>query len=70
MTIFIKHIQGSKTDQIESFDAEQIRIGRQPDNDLRFDPQKDASVSGYHAEIYLDGGNYIIKDLQSETALS
>ena len=42
-----------------------IRIGRQRDNDLSFDPKIDISVSGYHAEIYRDGERYFIKDLQS-----
>jgi type VI secretion system protein ImpL len=65
MPIFLKHIEGSKADQIEPFDKEQVRIGRHSDNDVKFDPQKDVSVSGYHAEIYRDGENYFIKDLQS-----
>ena len=65
MAIFIKHIEGSKTGQLESFDQDQIRIGRQSDNEINFDPQKDASVSGYHAEIYRDGEAFFIKDLQS-----
>ncbi len=65
MPIFLNHIEGGKTGQVESFDQEQIRIGRQADNDLRFDPQRDASVSGYHAEIYRDGETFFVKDLQS-----
>jgi len=65
MSVFIKHIQGSKVDQLESFETDTIRIGRQSDNDLRFDPQQDPSVSGYQAEIYRDGEKYFLKDLQS-----
>jgi type VI secretion system protein ImpL len=65
MPIFLKHIDGGKTGLIETFDEGHIRIGRQPDNDLKFDPQIDASVSGYHAEIYRDGESFFIKDLQS-----
>src|SRR5256885_4684913 len=65
MPIFLKHIEGSKADQLEPFDKDQVRIGRQSDNDVKFDPQKDVSVSGYHAEIYRDGESYFIKDLQS-----
>jgi type VI secretion system protein ImpL len=65
MSVFIKHIQGSKLDQLESFEKDTIRIGRQSDNELRFDPQRDPSVSGYHAEIYRDGNSYFIKDVQS-----
>jgi type VI secretion system protein ImpL len=65
MPIFLKHIEGSRAGQLEAFDRDKIRIGRQPDNDLAFDPQKDVSVSGYHAEIYRDGETYFIRDLQS-----
>lgn len=65
MSVFLKHVEGSKIGEVESFDKDQIRIGRQPDNDLKFDPQKDASVSGYHAEIYQEGDEFFVKDLQS-----
>ena len=65
MPIFIKHVEGSKTGQIESFDQDRIRIGRQADNDVKFDPKVDASVSGYHAEIYQEDEVFFIKDLQS-----
>jgi hypothetical protein len=65
MPFFLKHVEGSKAGQLESFDRDKIRIGRQPDNELAFDPQQDASVSGYHAEVYQDGQAYFVKDLQS-----
>jgi hypothetical protein len=65
MPLFLNHIEGSKSGQLESFDSDQIRIGRQSDNDVKFDPQKDVSVSGYHAEIYRDGEAFFVKDLQS-----
>ena len=66
MPIFLKHIEGGKADQVESFDKDQVRLGRQSDNDVKFDPQKDIYVSGYHAEIYRDGQSFFIKDLQSK----
>jgi type VI secretion system protein ImpL len=65
MPIYLKFIEGSKTGELESFEQNQIRFGRQADNDVKFDPQKDVSVSGYHAEIYHDGENFFLKDLQS-----
>ena len=65
MAFFLKHVEGSKTGQVESFDRDIIRIGRQSDNDLTFDPQRDASVSGYHAEISREGESYFVRDLQS-----
>ena len=65
MAFFLKHVEGSKTGQVESFDRDIIRIGRQIDNDLAFDPRRDASVSGYHAEISREGESYFVRDLQS-----
>ncbi|HTF93964.1 MAG TPA: type VI secretion protein IcmF/TssM N-terminal domain-containing protein [Verrucomicrobiae bacterium] len=65
MPFQLRHIEGSKAGALDTFDQDRIRIGRQPDNDLTFDPQKDASVSGYHAEIYRDGDAVFLQDLQS-----
>jgi len=65
MPVFLKHVEGRKSEQLDSFDKDQIRIGRQDDNDLKFDPQKDAAVSRLAAEIYCDGEKYFLKDLQS-----
>ena len=65
MPILLKYIEGSKAGQVDSFDQDNVRIGRQSDNDVQFDPRQDASVSGYHAEIYRDGEAFFIKDLQS-----
>src|ERR1044071_6865991 len=69
MSIHLNHIEGSRSGQVDSFDQDRVRIGRQADNDLKFDPQKDISVSGYHAEIYRDGDAFFIKDLQSKNGL-
>ena len=65
MPFQLRHIEGSKAGALDTFDQDRIRIGRQPDNDLAFDPQKDASVSGYHAEIYREGDAVFLQDLQS-----
>jgi type VI secretion system protein ImpL len=63
--IYLQHIEGSKKGQAESFESDRIRIGRQPDNDLKFDPQAEREVSGHHAEIIRAGDRFAIKDLQS-----
>ncbi len=65
MTIYLQHIEGSKKGQTDSFGSQRIRIGRQPDNDLRFDPEKDREVSGRHAEITCQDDGVTIKDFQS-----
>jgi type VI secretion system protein ImpL len=63
--IYLKHVEGTKRGQVESFDLERIRIGRHPDNDLKFDPSVDREVSGHHAEILCQGERVSIRDLQS-----
>jgi type VI secretion system protein ImpL len=63
--IYLKHVEGSKRGQVESFDLERIRIGRHPDNDLKFDPDADREISGHHAEILCQGERVSIRDLQS-----
>jgi type VI secretion system protein ImpL len=68
--IYLKHIEGSKKGQVETFDLERVRIGRQPDNDLKFDADTDREVSGYHAEILCQGDAVSIKDLQSRNGTS
>ena len=65
MPILLRYTEGSKAGQVDSFDQDNVRIGRQSDNDVQFDPRQDVSVSGYHAEIYRDGEAFFIKDLQS-----
>src|SRR4026208_2231804 len=68
MPFQLRHIEGSKAGALDTFDQDRIRIGRQPDNDLPFDPQKDASVSGYHAEIYRDAMLFSSKTCRVATA--
>ncbi len=65
MAVYFKYTEGSKKGQVQSFDKDRIRIGRQSDNDLKFDPRKDLEISGHHAEIYREGDTFFIKDLHS-----
>jgi predicted component of type VI protein secretion system len=69
MPLFLNHIEGSKAGQLDAFDKDQIRIGRQRDNDLNFDPKTDVSVSAYHAEIHRDGDTYFLKNLQNRDSM-
>jgi type VI secretion system protein ImpL len=62
---YLKHIAGSKKGQIDSFDSDRIRIGRHPDNDLAFDPEKEREVSSHHAEICREGDTICVKDHNS-----
>ncbi|MFM8781772.1 MAG: FHA domain-containing protein, partial [Gemmatimonadota bacterium] len=42
-----------------------IRIGRHPENDLRFHVELDRDASSRHAEIRLEDGRYVLTDLGS-----
>jgi pSer/pThr/pTyr-binding forkhead associated (FHA) protein len=42
-----------------------IRIGRHPENDLRFHVELDRDASSRHAEIRLENGRYLLTDLGS-----
>ena len=57
--IIIRHISGSKAEQVEEFPADQFKVltlGRNPDQTIRFDPDKDDLVSRQHARITWETG--------------
>jgi hypothetical protein len=63
--IQIQHMSGSKAGLEQKFAPGTIRIGREQSNDVSFDPYRDILVSGRHAEITFDGGQWILRDLGS-----
>ncbi len=69
--IIIKHMSGSKADEVEKFPADLstvLTIGRGTDQVIRYDPDKDDLVSHKHAKISQgDGYNerFLITDLNS-----
>lgn len=48
-----------------TFDQDRVRLGRQPSNDVPFDPNVDLDASGNHCEIRRESGQYILVDLDS-----
>jgi hypothetical protein len=46
-------------------DRDSIRIGRNPDLDVTFDPYQERLVSSTHAEIINDGGTWLLRDKSS-----
>lgn len=57
--IIIRHLGGSKTNQIEQIplkDLHEITIGRDPTSTINFDPRRDDVVSRRHALIRIEGG--------------
>jgi type VI secretion system protein ImpL len=65
MAIYLEHVSGVDKDKVEVFETDRVRVGRNPDNDLRFDGDDARQVSRYHAEIYREGERHFVKDLQS-----
>jgi S1-C subfamily serine protease len=56
---------GARAGQRETFDQPLITIGRHPQNDLRFDVEKDADVSSRHAEVRVAGDTVTLRDIGS-----
>ena len=48
-----------------SFDQDRVRLGRQPSNEVAFDPNVDLDSSGNHCEIRRENGAYVLVDLES-----
>jgi S1-C subfamily serine protease len=65
MKIVFHHLEGSRKGKMDVFQTQRIRIGRDPTNDLLFDPYIDRDASGFHAEVFFDDSKAWIKDLGS-----
>ncbi len=51
MLIVVHHLQGSRAGATETFSSTPLTIGRDPSNQLAFDPERDLDVSSAHAVI-------------------
>jgi S1-C subfamily serine protease/pSer/pThr/pTyr-binding forkhead associated (FHA) protein len=69
--IVIRHLSGSKVNQIDQFDLgglEEITFGRDPSSNVQYDFQRDDEVSRRHAVIRVKNDNelyFLIADLNS-----
>lgn len=63
--LIVRHLSGSRAGQEQRFDRDVIALGRNPINDVAFDPEQDRTVSGKHAELALRSGAWILRDLNS-----
>jgi pSer/pThr/pTyr-binding forkhead associated (FHA) protein len=69
--IILRHLSGSKANQVEEFSLDQFKelsIGRDPSSSVRYDPQRDDLVSRQHAKIAPDASDptqFTITDLNS-----
>jgi V8-like Glu-specific endopeptidase len=46
-----------------------VKFGRAPDNEVSFDPEYDRDASAHHAEARLEGGAWMLVDLNSRNGL-
>ena len=68
----IKYKGGTKANQMETFDftLPELRIGRDPQSDIRFDPERELVVSRQHARIVRQpDGRITIEDNRSRNGL-
>ena len=65
VVVRLTHLSGSLQGTASMSPKAVIRIGRGAACDVRFDPQVDARVSAYHAEIRFSQGHYVIVDVGS-----
>ncbi len=65
MQIRIHHLSGSKKGEVQTFQSPSVSLGRKEGNDVIFDTKLDRTVSGKHAEVRFDGGQWIFADLSS-----
>ncbi|HEX6864899.1 MAG TPA: FHA domain-containing protein, partial [Thermoanaerobaculia bacterium] len=64
----IRHLSGSlsgKSQRIALQEGQVLRLGRAPENDIKFSDAADDAVSGMHAELSLQGGRLFIEDKRS-----
>jgi S1-C subfamily serine protease len=58
-------LSGSRAGQTDVFSQPNISVGRHPQSELKFDPDKDLDVSSRHASITLVGDLWVLRDLGS-----
>jgi hypothetical protein len=56
---------GAHAGRTLTFNQDRVGFGRQPSNDVPFDPNVDRDASGNHCEIVREHGQYVLVDLAS-----
>jgi hypothetical protein len=65
MKFTFKHLTGSKAGQEQVFEGSVVGVGRNPTNQIAFDPNVDDRVSGNHAQLVVAGDTVSVNDLGS-----
>jgi len=61
----LTHLTGSRAGSVQELTGHVLTIGRDPSNALAFDPVVDADVSGFHANLTVQGAQVLLSDLGS-----
>jgi len=61
----IRVLSGGPAGSSFSFGPEPVSVGRGPEASLRFDAERDLAVSSRHAVLYIDNGQWWVRDLGS-----
>jgi len=58
-------LSGRRAGEVLFFDGDAVMVGRHPDADLRFDPERELAVSAHHAVLVRKGDGWHLRDLSS-----
>jgi len=68
LVIHIQHLKGSlagRSHRLLLEERQPLRLGRNPDSNVKFTDEDDDCVSGVHAELLIEGGRLLIADARS-----
>lgn len=65
MRLQVDILSGARAGAVLFFGGEAVSVGRHPESDLQFHPERDLSVSTHHALLVRRGGAWYIRDLAS-----
>jgi S1-C subfamily serine protease len=58
-------LTGTRTGELFLASGHTVTVGRHAESDLRFDPELERAVSGRHALLFQEGGEWYVQDLDS-----
>jgi S1-C subfamily serine protease len=65
MRLQVDILSGARAGAVLFFTGDAVSVGRHPESDLQFHPQRDLAVSTHHALLIRRGGGWFIRDLAS-----
>lgn len=60
-----RYLDGPRAGEVRAVGNDFATIGRHPNSDVGFDPDKDVQVSVRHAAVFKQGGGFLVRDLGS-----